>query len=40
MGTRRLGGIRYVMEQIKGYFPEIEHISPESFETEPKMEAT
>lgn len=29
--------IRYVMEQIKGYFPEIEHISPESFETEPKM---
>lgn len=29
--------IRYVMEQIKGYFPEIEHISPESFETAPRM---
>lgn len=28
---------RTVMEQIKTYFPEIEHISPESFETTPRM---
>lgn len=28
---------RFIMEQIKGYFPEIEHISPESFETAPGM---
>lgn len=28
---------RSIMEQIKKYFPEIEHISPESFETPPKM---
>lgn len=28
---------RSVMEQIKIYFPEIEHISPESFEPPPKM---
>lgn len=28
---------RTVMEQIKTYFPEIEHISPESFESPPKM---
>jgi len=29
--------IRSVMEQIKSYFPEIEHISPESFEPPPNM---
>lgn len=29
--------IRSVMEQIKAYFPEIEHISPESFEPPPNM---
>ncbi len=29
--------IRIIMEQIKNYFPEIEHISPESFENPPKM---
>ena len=29
--------IRSVMEQIKAYFPEIEHISPESFEPPPHM---
>jgi hypothetical protein len=29
--------IRSVMEQIKNYFPEIEHISPESFEPPPHM---
>lgn len=29
--------IRAVMEQIKAYFPEIEHISPESFEPPPSM---
>ncbi|OPY57337.1 MAG: hypothetical protein A4E55_01733 [Pelotomaculum sp. PtaU1.Bin035] len=28
---------RSVMEQIKSYFPEIEHISPESFEPPPNM---
>lgn len=28
---------RAVMEQIKTYFPEIEHISPESFEPQPQM---
>ncbi len=28
---------RSIMEQIKTYFPEIEHISPESFEAPPKM---
>jgi hypothetical protein len=28
---------RTIMEQIKTYFPEIEHISPESFETTPRM---
>lgn len=28
---------RSIMEQIKAYFPEIEHISPESFEPLPKM---
>lgn len=28
---------RSIMEQIKRYFPEIEHISPESFETTPRM---
>ncbi len=28
---------RQVMEQIKRYFPEIEHISPESFESTPRM---
>ncbi len=28
---------RPIMEQIKVYFPEIEHISPESFEAPPKM---
>lgn len=29
--------IRAIMEQIKAYFPEIEHISPESFEPPPNM---
>jgi len=29
--------IRAIMEQIKSYFPEIEHISPESFEHSPSM---
>ncbi|MDD2442904.1 MAG: hypothetical protein PHS52_00175 [Desulfotomaculaceae bacterium] len=29
--------IRSIMEQIKTYFPEIEHISPESFEPQQKM---
>lgn len=28
---------RSIMEQIKKYFPEIEHISPESFESPPRM---
>lgn len=28
---------RSIMEQIKKYFPEIEHISPESFESTPRM---
>lgn len=28
---------RSIMEQIKRYFPEIEHISPESFESTPRM---
>jgi hypothetical protein len=28
---------RAIMEQIKNYFPEIEHISPESFESTPRM---
>lgn len=28
---------RSIMEQIKNYFPEIEHISPESFESPPRM---
>lgn len=28
---------RLIMEQIKKYFPEIEHISPESFESPPRM---
>ena len=28
---------RSIMEQIKMYFPEIEHISPESFEPPPRM---
>ena len=28
---------RSIMEQIKNYFPEIEHISPESFESTPRM---
>ncbi|MFX4260722.1 hypothetical protein ACOBQJ_00835 [Pelotomaculum propionicicum] len=28
---------RQIMEQIKKYFPEIEHISPESFESTPRM---
>lgn len=28
---------RSIMEQIKNYFPEIEHISPESFEAPPRM---
>lgn len=28
---------RLIMEQIKRYFPEIEHISPESFESPPRM---
>lgn len=31
------GIIRSIMEQIKSYFPEIEHISPESFEPPPNM---
>jgi hypothetical protein len=29
--------IRTIMEQIKAYFPEIEHISPESFAPSPNM---
>jgi hypothetical protein len=28
---------RSIMEQIKNYFPEIEHISPESFESPTRM---
>lgn len=32
-----LATTRAIMEQIKIYFPEIEHISPESFEPPPKM---
>jgi len=35
--SETLSAIKSIMEQIKSYFPEIEHISPESFESPAKM---